>query len=175
MRQSVSGRHDGRVGQRRQGANCVGNEARPGAHVAAAARAVHQVRHQSGVLAHHGASGRFAHAAGHLFAQHAGRLRQVADVLGAGARHRGPAAGRSEAPDAAAAEEGGVAGHVHVAEEVRPPDVVGDDGAGGRAAEAPLLGVGQHGGDIENCRNEDDHVANESRPGAGSTGAIAAL
>lgn len=36
--------------------------------------------------------------------------------------------GRTETPNAASTEERGVAGHVHVAKEVRPFDVIGDDG-----------------------------------------------
>lgn len=40
------------------------------------------------------------------------------------------ATSRSEETDATSSQEGGVFGHVHVAEEIRPFDIVGDDGAG---------------------------------------------
>lgn len=62
-----------------------------------------------------------------------------------------------------------------MAEEVRPLNVVGDDGAGGRAAETPLLSVGQYGRDIENRRDEITCISNEFGPGAGCSSAIAAL
>jgi hypothetical protein len=74
------------------------------------------------------------------------------------------------------AQEGAVARHLLMAEEVRALDVVRHDGASGRAAEAALLGVHEHGGNFENCRDEEHRLAAEHRQSrAGCAGSVAAL
>lgn len=85
------------------------------------------------------------------------------------------ASGWTEATDASPAQKRSIIGHVHMAEEIRSFDVVGDDGTGGRAIEASLFGVGQHGGNIENCRNEIARITDQFGSGTSGSRSIAAF
>lgn len=75
--------------------------------------------------------------------------------------HR-PATAYAEAGGSAAAQEGGFAGHVYVAEEVRPAHVLHHDGGSGRAAQATLLGVGVDGGDLQVQGRRSEYCLNHT-------------